>query len=499
MAAHRYWRIYWTATDAGPGYIGVAEIQMRTAIGGSNVLAGGTASASSEFPGPYQAFQALDANPATFWSGNGPTPHWWKYDLGAGNAKDIIEYVLTARNDSNYTQTGRDFQLQASDDNSTWTTIDTRAGVAWTIGQTRVFNWARPVVTADCNNPPDGQAYEPYTHQFLATGGRTPIVWTIAGGSLPPGLTLDMGTGVVSGIPTTPGLYSFTIRACDTPPIIQYAILNVTWEQIGAVAGPYHTSLISSNGIINFSGLHNENAATFAKQTVSIDVLHGDQVVFGNPALKFDVNAPNLAYPVEIWQAWGASYDPIGTLELKVYDLWMDVSREDGATGTLRPTSAQFLYGNGIAPGDPYNYGLNAGGAADTDPGTYATVYRSQLNGIHYPILEVGTAGWVDGNNPPVCASVVCSIRIAGTIASWLDLWVWRELFRFVSLTQQISFPSGYERALKLQLAAEFGRQYPGQDLSRIKKQLADALGHIDQENLSNSMAIEEIPPPETV
>jgi hypothetical protein len=94
-------------------------------------------------------------------------------------------------------------------------------------------------------------------------------------------------------------------------------------------------------------------------------------------------------------------------------------------------------------------------------------------------------------------SSVDCSIAIAEPGNLWLDLWVWRELFRLDTVEQEITFPPGYERALMLQLAAEFSRQYPGHDLQALKVKLAAAVAQIDMENVSNSQALEELPPPE--
>ena len=53
------------------------------------------------------------------------------------------------------------------------------------------------------------------------TGGVPPYTWTVAGGSsLPPGLTILPGANGVGsylgGIPTTPGLYTYTLQATDS-------------------------------------------------------------------------------------------------------------------------------------------------------------------------------------------------------------------------------------------------------------------------------------------
>lgn len=62
----------------------------------------------------------------------------------------------------------------------------------------------------------DGEVSDPYSSNGLGTtGGKAPISWSLAGGTLPPGTTLNAGTGAITGTPTTAGTYSFTIRASD--------------------------------------------------------------------------------------------------------------------------------------------------------------------------------------------------------------------------------------------------------------------------------------------
>jgi hypothetical protein len=69
-------------------------------------------------------------------------------------------------------------------------------------------------VTVDCGSPPDGSTGTPYTHTFPTTGGPN-LFFSITAGALPPGLTLDPATGIVSGTPTAAGLYSFTVTVID--------------------------------------------------------------------------------------------------------------------------------------------------------------------------------------------------------------------------------------------------------------------------------------------
>lgn len=58
-----------------------------------------------------------------------------------------------------------------------------------------------------------GQSYPSST--LSASGGLTPYSWALAGGSsLPPGLSLSSG-GAISGTPTSPGTFAFTVNVTD--------------------------------------------------------------------------------------------------------------------------------------------------------------------------------------------------------------------------------------------------------------------------------------------
>ncbi|MGO1073261.1 putative Ig domain-containing protein [Lysobacter sp. CA199] len=106
-----------------------------------------------------------------------------------------------------------------------------------------------------------------YSQTFIASGGSPAYTYAVSTGlpSLPPGLSLDTATGVLSGTPTAPGTYAFSIRVTDSstgsgapfsrtqnyvvqvPPVsIAVAPVSLPGAQIGAA---YTASVSASGGI----------------------------------------------------------------------------------------------------------------------------------------------------------------------------------------------------------------------------------------------------------
>lgn len=71
-----------------------------------------------------------------------------------------------------------------------------------------------PVIS--CGNPPDATFGSPYSHTFPVSGGLAPFTFTVAVPAIPTGLTLNATTGVLSGTPTVPGHYTFTLQVTDS-------------------------------------------------------------------------------------------------------------------------------------------------------------------------------------------------------------------------------------------------------------------------------------------
>jgi hypothetical protein len=71
-------------------------------------------------------------------------------------------------------------------------------------------------VTITTSSLPSARRNKNYSRTLTATGGTTPYQWSVASGALPPGLTLNAGTGVIGGRATTLGQYAFTVQVRDS-------------------------------------------------------------------------------------------------------------------------------------------------------------------------------------------------------------------------------------------------------------------------------------------
>jgi hypothetical protein len=151
--SHRYWRIYITANDGNATFFGATEFEMRGSVGGANLLSiltgAGPATASGETNASNAAWRASDNSNTSGWLANvagGGLPGWWKYDFGhaghTGPSTADVKQILIRGSFNAPTGSPKDFQLQWSDNNSTWTTVLTVTGqTGWTgASDARTFN-----------------------------------------------------------------------------------------------------------------------------------------------------------------------------------------------------------------------------------------------------------------------------------------------------------------------------------------------------------------------
>ena len=137
----RYWRILITATRTVDAFFAsINEIEIRASIAGSDLTGAGTASASSDAGASFDAAKSFDNNTSTFWasaSGAG-SPQWIAYDFGS--IASVRQITMRSGDSTRAPRMPRTFQIQKSDDGSTWETISTYTDeAAWPINTTRAY------------------------------------------------------------------------------------------------------------------------------------------------------------------------------------------------------------------------------------------------------------------------------------------------------------------------------------------------------------------------
>jgi hypothetical protein len=74
---------------------------------------------------------------------------------------------------------------------------------------------ASPLAITNASSLSPGLIGESYSQQMAATGGVPPYTWSVSSGALPPGVTLNSSTGLISGTPTAAGNFGFQLAVGD--------------------------------------------------------------------------------------------------------------------------------------------------------------------------------------------------------------------------------------------------------------------------------------------
>ncbi len=141
-------------------------------------------------------------------------------------------------------------------------------------GSTQLTVNAAPVVST--TSSPTAIAGGPYSQNLTVTGGTAPLTWSVVSGALPPGLTLDPVTGVISGTPTTAGTSNFTVRVTDANGAFDDQDLSITVEP-----GP-----ATSVAWVDVSALSATRPVARSGHKVVYDSIRGKVVLFGGQDLS---------------------------------------------------------------------------------------------------------------------------------------------------------------------------------------------------------------------
>ncbi|HEY8902841.1 MAG TPA: RICIN domain-containing protein [Chthoniobacterales bacterium] len=116
----------------------------------------GTATASSYNSAVETPDKAFDTNPGSKWFDSAAPTGWIQKDFGANSAQTVKRYTIGCADVA--TRDPKDWQLQGSQDGSSWTTLDTQSGQTfayrlqqhtYNIGNTTAYRYYRLNVTAN--------------------------------------------------------------------------------------------------------------------------------------------------------------------------------------------------------------------------------------------------------------------------------------------------------------------------------------------------------------
>ena len=119
-----------------------------------------------------------------------------------------------------------------------------------------------PLLTVNPLTLPNGALGQPYNQTISATGGTAPYILALTSGQLPNGLIFSPATGIISGVPTLAGTFTFTVTATDInncPGSRQYTIVipavcplitvNPLTLPNGVLGQPYNQTISATGGI----------------------------------------------------------------------------------------------------------------------------------------------------------------------------------------------------------------------------------------------------------
>jgi hypothetical protein len=236
-------------------------------------------------------FATTECNPAgvlpcTLANGNNAVPYTQSFTFTGG----VSPYTYTLLgslppclklNTSSTSATGTIVGTPCGAGTFNFTIQITDSGGAAPVSQAFVITVAPPPKLTLTSGPlPPGTIDSPYNGSISTQGGVAPLTWTIASGSLPPGLTLNGGTGQITGIPideshatppvTYPATYTFMVQVHDsalpTPQPAGPAQFSITIQPLqplqvttqpplanGQTATGYSASLNASGGVAPYT------------------------------------------------------------------------------------------------------------------------------------------------------------------------------------------------------------------------------------------------------
>ena len=252
---------------------------------------------------------------------------------------------------------------------------------------------------------PEASATTAYNVSLTASGGVAPYSFAVTAGALPPGVTLS-SSGLLSGTPTTPGSYTFTVVATDsstaTGPyasaplvfnlVVDPPVITVTSPAPGALPGAVAFTPVSAT----FTADGGQGPHTFAVTAGALPPgvsLSSGGVLSGSPSavgtFTFSVTASDSSSAPGPFASAPAAYSLTVSAPTVAFT---PTTIPNGTTGvaysqTFTATGGTAPYSYALTAGAlPAGIALSAGGVlsgAPTTAGTFSfTVTATDANGF---------------------------------------------------------------------------------------------------------------------
>ncbi|HXL20973.1 MAG TPA: putative Ig domain-containing protein [Candidatus Dormibacteraeota bacterium] len=186
---------------------------------------------------------------ATLQASGGAPPLTWSLAAGSALPTGLLLSSTGAITGTPTTAGTTNFTVQAADSSVPQQTATKALSIT-----------VNPVLSITTPSLPNGVTNTAYSATLVSSGGVNPVTWSVTGGALPTGLTLNASTGAITGSPTAAGPFNFTVQAADsgTPQqkvtkalsitIVQQLAITNTTLPTGSVTSLYAVTLQTSGG-----------------------------------------------------------------------------------------------------------------------------------------------------------------------------------------------------------------------------------------------------------